>query len=249
MKKSSLLFLFFLFTSKFYCQDTIVTDNGSILSGLIVSSDSLFLNYKSNNSATDEINLIKRSTIILIKYGDGNLEKFFRNDTLLTKNGDELQVKILEVNSDMLSYFQYDGTINEAKIVPLSTLFMYKLSNGTKVVIPEKKSVLVDYSALGESDAKIYYKASKVGIAGQFVLGVLCWTGIGSIVGIILPLLPPNNLHSPLNPNDKLLDSNYDYKRAYEKAASNKKIVGFYAGFGAGALLPIGLITYASFYW
>ena len=245
--------LFLLFTSlslKFYSQDTIVSDNGSIFSGLVTTSDSLFLSYKKIDSSQEEISLIKRSSIILIKYGDGRIEQFYKNDTLLTKDGEEIKAKILEIDSDLITYFQFDGTINEAKIVPLSSLFMYKLASGEKVVVTEKKNDdLIDYRTLGESDAKIYYKTNKLVIAGQFLLGSFFWTGLPGIAGIILPLIPPKDLYSPLNPNDKLLETNSDYKSGYKKVASNKKIKSYYASFGAGVLLPIGLIIYGSYYW
>ena len=238
-----LLLLFTSFTSKSYSQDTIVSDNGSIFSGLVTTSDPLFLSYKKIDSSQEEISLLKRSSIILIKYGDGRIEQFYKNDTLLTKDGEEIKAKILEIDSDMITYFQFDGTINEAKIVPLSSLFMYKLASGEKVVVTEKKNDdLIDYRALGESDAKIYYKPNKAGIAGQFILGVFCWTGLSSIGGIILPLIPPNNLYSPLNPNVKLLETNSVYKSGYKKVASNKKMKSDYVAFGSGVLLPVVII-------
>ena len=105
MKNLLHFFTILLFTSKLYSQDTLVNKNGSIVSGTIIGSDSLFLSYKSNESLTSEVNLVNKSTILLVKYSNGRVDQLYKNDTLLTKTGDKIIAKILEIDSDMLSYF------------------------------------------------------------------------------------------------------------------------------------------------
>jgi hypothetical protein len=85
MKNITSYLIILLFTSKFFSQDTIVSTNGVIVSGTIIESDSLFISYKSNDSLSSEVNLVKKSTVILIKYQDGRLEQFYKNYTLLSK--------------------------------------------------------------------------------------------------------------------------------------------------------------------
>lgn len=242
------IILFSVLTS--FSQDTIVDNKGLIFSGTIISSDSLFISYKSFNTIESEVNLVKRSTVILIKYQDGRLEQFYKNDTLLTKTGDKIIAKILEIDSDMLSYFRFDGKINPVQITPLASLFMYQLSNGEKVVITEKPQDNTDYSALGEADAEKYYKTAPGFIAGEVVLGVTIWAGGLTLVpGLILPLIKPIKLESSSNPNNALLKSNPAYKSGFEmKAARKKSSAGFKAlgaGFAGSVAALITILAYS----
>lgn len=214
-----------------YSQDTIVNNKGLIISGTIIGSDSLFVSYKSNDSLTSEVNLVKKSTILIVKYSNGSVDKLYKNDTLLTKTGDKIIAKILEIDSDMLSYFLFDGKINSLKITPLASLFMYQLSDGEKVVITEKPQDITDYRALGEADAKKYYKTAPTFIAGEFLLGAT-WTG--TPIGIILSLIKPFNLESSMNPNNALLNSNLAYKSGFKKQAFKKKRSAGFTALGAG---------------
>jgi len=235
MKNLLHFFTILLFTSKLYSQDTIVNKNGSIVSGTIIGSDSLFLSYKSNDSLSIEVNLVNKSTILLVKYSNGRVDQLYKNDTLLTKTGDKIIAKILEIDSDMLSYFLFDGKINPVQITPLASLFMYQLSNSEKVVINEKPQDNTDYSALGEADANKYYKTAPGFIAGEVVLGATWWFyGLPLISGIILPLIKPSTLESSRNPNNALLYSNPAYKSGFEMKAARKKRSGGFKALGAG---------------
>jgi len=236
MKNLLHFFTILLFTSKLYSQDTLVNKNGSIVSGTIIGSDSLFLSYKSNDSLSSEVNLVNKSTILLVKYSNGRVDQLYKNDTLLTKNGDKIIAKILEIDSDMLSYFRFDGKINSVQITPLASLFMYQLSNGEKVVITEKPQDNTDYKALGEADAKKYFKTNSGFIAGEVVLGATWWIGIPLISGLILPLIKPVKLESAMNPNNALLNSNPAYKSGFEKKASGKKMAAGFTALGAGVV-------------
>ncbi|MEN9914192.1 MAG: hypothetical protein RL528_937 [Bacteroidota bacterium] len=219
-----------------FSQDTIVSTNGLIVSGTIISSDSLFLSYKSNDSLSSEVNLVNKSTILLVKYSNGRVDQLYKNDTLMTKTGDKIIAKILEIDSDMLSYFRFNGKINSIQITPLASLFMYQLSNGEKVVITEKPQDNTDYKALGEADAKKYFKTNPGFIVGEVVLGATWWIGIPLISGLILPLIKPVKLESPMNPNNALLNSNPAYKSGFEKKAAGKKMAEGFTALGAGVV-------------
>ena len=250
MKNITSYLIILLFTSKFFSQDTIVSTNGVIVSGTIIESDSLFISYKSLNTTESEVNLVNKSTILLVKYSNGRVDQLYKNDTLLTKTGDKIIAKILEIDSDMLGYFRFDGKINPVQITSLASLFMYQLSNGEKVVITEKPQDNTDYSALGEADAEKYFKTDPGFIVKEVVLGATWWFyGLPLISGIILPLIKPSTLESSRNPNNALLNSNPAYKSGFEKKASGKKIaVGFKAlgaGFTGSLLALIALFSYA----
>ena len=225
----------FLFLCKASCQDTIVNNKGLIFSGTIIGSDSLFLSYKSNDSLSSEVNLVKKSTILIVKYSNGRVDQLYKNDTLLTKTGDKIIAKIIEIDSDFLNYFRFDGKINPVQITPLASLFMYQLSNGEKVVINEKPQENTDYRALGEADAKKYYKTAPGFKAGEVFLGATWWLyGFPLIIGIIFPSQKPVKLESSSNPNNALLNSNPAYKSGFEKQASKKKRSAGFKALGAG---------------
>jgi len=228
------IILFSVLTS--FSQDSIVNNKGLIFSGTIIGSDSLFVSYKSNDSLSSEVNLVNKSTILLVKYSNGRVEQLYKNDTLLTKNGDKIIAKILEIDSDFLNYFRFDGKINSVQITPLASLFMYQLSNGEKVVINEKPQDITDYRALGEADAKKYYKTAPGFKAGEVFLGATWWLGIPLITGIILPSIKPVKLESSSNPNNALLKSNPAYKSGFEKKASGKKMAAGFTALGAGVV-------------
>ena len=253
MKNITSYLIILLFTSKFFSQDTIVSTNGVIVSGTIIESDSLFISYKSLNTTESEVNLVNKSTILLVKYSNGRVDQLYKNDTLLTKTGDKIIAKILEIDSDMLGYFRFDGKINSIQITPLASLFMYQLSNGEKVVITEKPQDNTDYKALGEADAKKYFKTNPGFIVGEVVLGATWWVGVPLISGIILPLIKPVKLESAMNPNNVLLNSNPAYKSGFEKKASGKKMAAGFTALGAGvvgsvvALITIVIVSF-SFY-
>ena len=90
MKNITSYLIILLFTSKFFSQDTIVSTNGVIVSGTIIESDSLFISYKSLNTTESEVNLVNKSTILLVKYSNGRVDQLYKNDTLLTKNGESI---------------------------------------------------------------------------------------------------------------------------------------------------------------
>ena len=235
MKNITSYLIILLFTSKFFSQDTIVSTNGVIVSGTIIESDSLFISYKSLNTTESEVNLVNKSTILLVKYSNGRVDQLYKNDTLLTKNGDKIIAKILEIDSDFLNYFRFDGKINPVQITSLASLFMYQLSNGEKVVITEKPQDNTDYSALGEADAEKYFKTDPGFIVKEVVLGATWWFyGLPLISGIILPLIKPVKLETSRNPNNALLYSNPSYKSGFEKQASRKKSSAGFKALGAG---------------
>ena len=245
------IILFSVLTS--LSQDTIVNNKGLIFSGTIIGSDSLFVSYKSNDPLISEVNLVNKSTILLVKYSNGRVDQLYKNDTLLTKTGDKIIAKILEIDSDMLSYFRFDGKINSIQITPLASLFMYQLSNGEKVVITEKPQDNTDYKALGEADAEKYYKTAPGFIAGEVVLGVTIWAGGLTLVpGLILPLIKPIKLESSSNPNNALLKSNPAYKSGFEMKAARKKSSAGFKALGAGfagsvvAFVTIVIVSFSS---
>lgn len=140
MKSVTLIFILLVFSIGVGAQqDTIVSTKGLIIPAYIIASDSLFTSYRVADTLNNEINLILRSNLLLVKHKEGNVEKFYKNDTLITMEGQTVLTKIIEIDNDLLTCFYFDGVIHEPTIVSSSSIFMYKLQDGTRQVIDHQK--------------------------------------------------------------------------------------------------------------
>ena len=218
MKSVTLIFIFLVFSIGVGAQqDTIVSTKGLIIPAYIIASDSLFTSYRVADTLNKEINLILNSNLLLVKHKDGKVEKIYKNDTLITMEGQTVLTKIIEIDNDLLTCFYFDGVIHEPTIVSSSSIFMYKLQDGTRQLIDHKKKEntenneltkddAVKYYIMGTKDAAKYFKPDRVAIIGN----------------ILLMHIKPINLHNSQNPNDNLLSSNPDYKEGYLDIANRK---------------------------
>ena len=230
MKSVTLIFIFLVFSIGVGAQqDTIVSTKGLIIPAYIIASDSLFTSYRVADTLNREINLIQRSNLLLVKHKEGNVEKFYKNDTLITMEGQTVLTKIIEIDNDLLTCFYFDGVIHEPTIVSSSSIFMYKLQDGTRQLIDHKKKenfenkVLtkdeeINFYVMGTKDAAKYFKPDRVAIIGNILLMHIKPINLHNSQNPIKPI----NLHNSQNPNDNLLSSNPNYKEGYLDIANRK---------------------------
>ena len=134
----------------------------------------------------------------------------FAQDVIITKSGDEIKSKVVEITPDMIKYKKYGK--DESPIISIykDDVFMIKYANGekemlnsttkqtkpkenaieethqqTNPIIPKKSSILEnnsDYStyARGKDDAKIYYRAYKPAATVTIATSLV----FGGIVGL-----------------------------------------------------------------
>ena len=240
MKSVTLNFIFLVFSIGVGAQqDTIVSTKGLIIPAYIIASDSLFTSYRVADTLNREINLIQRSNLLLVKHKEGNVEKFYKNDTLITMEGQTVLTKIIEIDNDLLTCFYFDGVIHEPTIVSSSSIFMYKLQDGTRQLIDHKKKenfenkVLtkdeeINFYVMGTKDAAKYFKPDRVAIIGN----------------ILLMHIKPINLHNSQNPNDNLLSSNPNYKEGYLDIANRKTKIAYTKIYISVACL-VGILAFA----
>ena len=240
MKSVTLIFIFLVFSIGVGAQqDTIVSTKGLIIPAYIITSDSLFTSYRVADTLNREINLIQRSNLLLVKHKEGNVEKFYKNDTLITMEGQTVLTKIIEIDNDLLTCFYFDGVIHEPTIVSSSSIFMYKLQDGTRQLIDHKKKenfenkVLtkdeeINFYVMGTKDAAKYFKPDRVAIIGN----------------ILLMHIKPINLHNSQNPNDNLLSSNPNYKEGYLDIANRKTKIAYTKIYISVACL-VGILAFA----
>ena len=240
MKSVTLIFIFLVFSIGVGAQqDTIVSTKGLIIPAYIIASDSLFTSYRVADTLNKEINLILNSNLLLVKHKDGKVEKFYKNDTLITMEGQTVLTKIIEIDNDLLTCFYFDGVIHEPTIVSSSSIFMYKLQDGTRQLIDHKKKenfenkVLtkdeeINFYVMGTKDAAKYFKPDRVAIIGN----------------ILLMHIKPINLHNSQNPNDNLLSSNPNYKEGYLDIANRKTKIAYTKIYISVACL-VGILAFA----
>jgi ribosomal protein L24 len=261
MKSVTLIFIFLVFSIGVGAQqDTIVSTKGLIIPAYIIASDSLFTSYRVADTLNKEINLILNSNLLLVKHKDGKVEKIYKNDTLITMEGQTVLTKIIEIDNDLLTCFYFDGVIHELTIVPSSSIFMYKLQDGTRQLIDHKKKEntenneltkddAVKYYIMGTKDAAKYFRTDKGAIVGEVLFGITAILIYPIIGAIIIGCIKPSKLHNSQNPNDILLSSNPNYKEGYLEIAKIKKRKSCFAAFGSGVAGLVGGIILAFTFW
>jgi hypothetical protein len=229
-------------------QDTLVSSNGAIIPAYIVETDSMFISYKGIDTTKNEVNLIERAHLLLIKHREGKVEQFYMNDTLITMTGETVLTKVIEIAPELITCFYYGGIISEPNVIPSSSVFMIKMHDGTKEIIDHAKketaeNAQLNYFEMGERDAEKYFRTSDGAIVGEVVSGITTWILLGTIPGAAIGFTKPSNLHNSTNPNDKLLDTNPLYRSGYANKAKNKKQKACAIAYGTGVAIPVVLLV------
>ncbi|HEU4716884.1 MAG TPA: hypothetical protein VFU15_03585 [Bacteroidia bacterium] len=243
MKALLLLFASF-FCAMLFAQDTLVTSRGKFITGYIVAADSTTFSW-TTDTASQELNLIPRSSVIAIRHRNGTIEKFFSSDTIVTMEGDVIVCKVMEIGEDVVTYIPWTDFAKDPVAKPASDVFMIRLHNGIREIISHsgKNSDSADYYTLGQNDAKMYYKTPPGTIVAEVASGAATWILIGVVPGAIICFAKPQYLHTVANPNDNLIDTNDAYRRGFEEAAGKKKQRACVVAWGAGVVgLPVVLI-------
>ena len=241
-----LIFFFFSGLSAFTCfsQDTLVDSKGLIFPARITEMDSNFITYASADTLLKDQIIVQRSTIIFIKYQSGITEQLYLCDTLITKEGDIIKCKVLEIDQSTLTYFTFRNNFTSPTVIVKSDLFMIKYHDGTKEMGSQLSEMSnSDYLNLGARDAKLYYKVKPAVIVSEVIMGVGTIFVAPIIVASIIAYVPPTKLENATNPNNDLLISNKHYKKGYQNKAYKKKILvatlSYFSGFAGliGAVL------------
>ncbi len=160
-------------------------------------------------------------------------------DVILKNNGDELKVKVLEIN---LSYILYKLPANGSDSVfqiGKAEVFMVSYANGQKDVMSASNPVAespaprspAEFTWLGRQDARRYYSGNKA------LWGSMAASTIGFLpVPIVVAVMKPKMSHEAVS--DVVLLANPAYVRAYQKQAHRTKV-------GQTALgTALGLVCY-----
>lgn len=154
----------------------------------------------------------------------------FAQDVIVLKTGEDIQAKVIEIDHDEIKFKQFDMQDGPTRILKKSDIFMVKYENGTKDVFNDKKESInnlvtpdsnIDYFALGEKDARLYYKGYKGAGTGTFIGGLIGGPIIGLIPAIATSSSKPN--YKNLNFPKESLMNNPEYFKAYTQKAKRIK--------------------------
>ncbi len=138
----------------------------------ILRKEHLSFENKSPRTKSSQASL-KRSSLRNKKHKD-EVRKSDSCDVLVKKNGDEIQVKVLELTTDEVKYRKCEHLDGPIYVALKSEVFMIKYANGTKDVMPAKEP---------PAPQKKEFKVRKTEALG--VLGF-----ISSLVGLFVAALP-----------------------------------------------------------
>lgn len=164
-------------------------------------------------------------------------------DVITKTNGEEIKVKVLEVNQTEIKYKQFDNLNGPLFTIPKSDILIIKYENGSKdVFLPEGSAKAKEKEKSDEEmrikarkDAQFQYKARNTGAI---------WTAAGTVVftpilGIIPAAITATEYPQYENldiPDPKLIE-NEAYIKAYSIEAHKKKRKKVWTHFGIGSAI------------
>ena len=167
-------------------------------------------------------------------------------DTLSTRYGENVLVKVIEVGTTEVKYKKLDNLNGPIFSMLKSDLLMIKYENGTKEDFSSIKKIegnnlfLIDDSVQGKNDAKRFYKYDKYGVRSLMVANLL-----------VLPILPSlvfSIAATSKIPKDKNLNypsislmQNVKYADSYRQEAKKIKNRKIWTSFG-GSIVGLGLL-------
>lgn len=155
------------------------------------------------------------------------------SDIITTKEGDEIQVNILEVGLETIKYKKADNPEGAIHTIAKSDVFMIKYKNGTKDTFKTGTKApvnTIDMRMQGARDAEQHYKQKNTGAGGTAITTILLSPLIGWIPPAICASITPKD-HNLEYPNTELM-KNLDYSHAYKKTAHRKKKIRLWGTFG-----------------
>ncbi|KIC92640.1 hypothetical protein OI18_21930 [Flavihumibacter solisilvae] len=154
----------------------------------------------------------------------------FSQDTITKRSGEDMRVKVLEVNQSDIKYKKYDNLEGPTFSLLKSEIVMIRYSNGTRdMFIDEPKNVELkpydkysreDLYHLGQSDASKHYKGYKGAGGGTLITGLVSPL-LGLIPAITCSTTTPKD--SNLNYPSAELMNKPDYFNGYTKKAKSIK--------------------------
>lgn len=164
----------------------------------------------------------------------------FAQDTLVTKKGKTLLVKILSAKFGNVDYKLFEDPSNCLFTIKSERVRAIKYESVKVDTLPlTEERIRRNMQLKGIHDADVYYNKYQGARAGTIVTTVAT-AGIGGVVPAILCSKAPPAPQNLGCPDPKLMENEH-YNAAYKKEAKKIKTTNVWAGFGMGVLVDIGL--------
>jgi hypothetical protein len=191
--------------------------------------------------------IITKSILIFTFYLSSNVA--FSQDVITKKTSEDIQAKVIEVNTTEIKYKKFDNQTGPTFIILKTDVLMIRYENGSKDIFNETAPVKTapveteNYFLKGQKDAAIYYRGYKGAGTVTLLTGLILSPLVGLIPALACSLTPPQTQN--LNyPNEKLF-SNADYQNGYtqkaKKIKSNKVWSNLGIAFGVNLIIILTL--------
>jgi hypothetical protein len=173
----------------------------------------------------------------------------FSQDIIIKSTGEELKVKVTEINSREVLYKWPDSLQRRTFSLPKTEVWLIKYANGhQEIVSPASSETAANQTTenpllmyeQGRQDAKHYYKGRGIMLAS---FGATLVFPYGYAVPFALGASPPKVKPERVSDIRFLKDS--DYIKGYQRQAQIKKAKKAAAGAGLGTLALFGLVILA----
>jgi hypothetical protein len=172
-----------------------------------------------------------RKILFLIVLTVFNFSKSYSQDLITKKNGEDLKVKVLEVNISEIKYKKFDNLNGPIFSILKSEVLIIRYENGTKDIfnfenkeittIANSQEAVNDLFRQGQTDASKYYKGYKGASTGTLLTSIVASPLIGLIPAIACSSSQPEDQN--LNyPNSELMKKP-DYYNGYTQQAKKIK--------------------------
>ena len=169
-------------------------------------------------------------------------------DTLSTRYGETILVKVIEVGTAEVKYKKLDNLNGPVFSMLKSDLLMIKYENGTKEDFSSIKKIEeynlsgIDPYIQGKNDAQRYYKGDKT--AGTIVLISNFIPFVGIIPSLVVSIAATSKIPKDENLNYPSISlmQNEQYANSYRQEAKKIKNQKIWKNFRVGILVSLGLM-------
>lgn len=172
-----------------------------------------------------------KNSILFILLSIAYINNCFSQDLITKKNGEDLKVKVLEVNITEIKYKKFENLNGPIFSILKSEVLIIRYENGTKDIfnfenkeittIANSPQAINDLFRQGQADALKYYKGYKGAGTGTLITSIVASPLLGLIPAIACSSTQPEDQN--LNyPNSELM-KNPDYYNGYTQKAKKIK--------------------------
>jgi len=163
----------------------------------------------------------------------------FSQDLLTKKNGEDIKVKIIEVNQSEIKYKKNENLSGPTFTISKSEALMIRYEDGSKEMFQDTPNSS-EMSSKGKEDAILYYKGKNSGAGGTAATVIFTSPIIGLIPAIACSSTEPSDENLQYKNNE--LMKNADYNKAYTDQAHKIKKKKIWNAFGISSAVWIGLV-------